>query len=203
MLSPREGHQEDTRPYQDVNFLSPHFSLSTRLAREEGVHEGAWYPWPSERFVTRPFFRSTPMASFVQLPASTPWQQLPWRQRHVRRVYVGSASNLHHEGWKIGGSGALISRQMNALRDGIHASCLRAANTSVCTHLPLSVGSHTIEGRARDPTSRVLDLTRSISKLYYNSVFCPMPVGDACTRKAIIDSLLLGCIPVRQHVVSS
>ena len=39
----------------------------------------------------------------------------------------------------------------------------------------------------------------SIAALYWRSTFCLQPIGDACTRKATIDALLLGCIPVLFH----
>ena len=39
----------------------------------------------------------------------------------------------------------------------------------------------------------------SIARLYWNSTFCLQPQGDAVSRKAIVDSLLLGCIPVLFH----
>lgn len=39
----------------------------------------------------------------------------------------------------------------------------------------------------------------SIARLYWNATFCMHPPGDAVSRKAIIDSLLLGCIPVLFH----
>jgi len=35
-----------------------------------------------------------------------------------------------------------------------------------------------------------------ILELYWRSDFCPHPIGDAPTRKAIVDSLAMGCIPV-------
>lgn len=108
LLSPREGHHDHTKPYPDVNLLAPQFSLSVRFACEEGAYEGSTYEWPSSRFITRAPFRSTPFASFVQLPATTGWEAAPWRSSHPRPLLVGSASNLHHEGWKIGGSGLLV-----------------------------------------------------------------------------------------------
>ena len=40
----------------------------------------------------------------------------------------------------------------------------------------------------------------SIARLYFDATFCMQPPGDAVSRKAIVDSLLLGCIPVLFHV---
>ena len=36
----------------------------------------------------------------------------------------------------------------------------------------------------------------SAASLYWNATFCLMPSGDSVTRKASLDALLLGCIPV-------
>ena len=35
-----------------------------------------------------------------------------------------------------------------------------------------------------------------VLELYWRSTFCPQPLGDAPTRKAIVDALAMGCIPV-------
>ena len=45
---------------------------------------------------------------------------------------------------------------------------------------------------AKEP---VLDIV----ELYLSSTFCLQPMGDSVSRKATIDSLLLGCIPVLFH----
>ena len=35
-----------------------------------------------------------------------------------------------------------------------------------------------------------------VADVYWRSIFCPHPYGDAFTRKAMVDALALGCIPV-------
>ena len=39
----------------------------------------------------------------------------------------------------------------------------------------------------------------AIARSYWNGKFCLQPPGDAVSRKAIVDSVLLGCIPVLFH----
>lgn len=43
----------------------------------------------------------------------------------------------------------------------------------------------------------------NISKLYSDAVFCLQPMGDAISRKGVIDAVLLGCIPVSTRLASS
>jgi len=40
---------------------------------------------------------------------------------------------------------------------------------------------------------------RPVLDAYWNSTFCLQPPGDSISRKAVVDSLLLGCIPVFFH----
>ena len=192
LFTPREGTLTDSHPYADVDFYDRAWGNATRLAVEEGASK---YDWPVERFLPQRFFHAMPLASFVHAAGHHGWPTLPWRLPHRRPLLVASASNLHHSGSKIGGSGRSVTGQMNALRDALFESCRRAANSSRCSHLHLSTGDSANYAKTRQEFA----LIPRIGTLYWNSVFCLQPVGDCCTRKGMIDSMLLGCIPVYFH----
>ena len=77
------------------------------------------------------------------------------------------------------------------LRQRLNASC--AAHAGVCAR----------------PAERVVDTNRrgapkdepvvAIARLYREATFCLQPMGDSITRKAMVDAVLLGCIPVFFH----
>ena len=95
----------------------------------------------------------------------------PWRDRHPRPLLVSGSFNSH-------GS-------FRAGRRRIRNQCLR------------------------DPQQRCLFLSTSavpqgsslhrVFEAYWNSTFCLQPPGDAISRKGVVDSVLLGCIPVFFH----
>jgi len=180
LLSARQGWREDLHPYYNVRFEDAHFGAATRLSAEEG----AKYDWPVEP--TLPLFRGTPQASYVHVSAAARWDDAPWRSQHSRQHLVATASNLIHN---YHGADA-FTKQLNTLRLG--RNCMDANDTRVCTHLALSPTA--VYKKHND-----LRMVRQIGGLYWNTTFCPMAVGDACTRKAIIDAVLLGCIPVFFH----
>jgi len=104
LLTPREGATSDSRPYGDVDFAKEPFEQSIRLALEEGA---ANFSWPTTRFKIQPYFHSTPFASYVHLPAMSLKAESeraapPWRVWRQRVILASTASNLHHEGWRIG-----------------------------------------------------------------------------------------------------
>ena len=138
---------------------------------------------------TRRVFRGTPQASYVHVGAATAWADVPWRAQHGRHRLIGSASNLVH---RYSAGQARFTTPLTQLRLALHASCAAANDSRVCAHLPLSP-------TASYKKLHELRMVREIGAFYVNTTFCPMPIGDACTRKAIIDALLLGCLPVLVH----
>ena len=52
--------------------------------------------------------------------------------------------------------------------------------------------------RAR-PTACAIGSTDNVHDLYASSTFCLQPPGDSVSRRGVIDSLLVGCIPVFFH----
>jgi len=71
------------------------------------------------------------------------------------------------------------------LRSRLGQSC-KAAGAATCTFGELRAnGTHT--------NARAMG---AVLHAYWTSTFCLQPGGDTVTRKGIVDSLLLGCIPV-------
>lgn len=183
ILSPRHGFHYDVSVSYELRLTDSRLGNAIRFAMEEG---DADYPWPGPQRVKR-FFRSTPFPSLVHASSDAPWDALPWRttDRARRSVLIAIAFNaVHKAGPAVG--------QLNTLRDRLLRSCQVAGDPSVCTLLPLSPTNVQIKGYH-------MHLLSNVVKLYWRSTFCLMPVGDACTRKATMDALLLGCIPVIFH----
>ena len=101
---------------------------------------------------------------------------LPWASTHPRRFLVGAA-------WGPGGGS---QGAIHALRVRLREMCEAAPGT--CEFVAPSRGriAHDAGG-----------FEARAAAVYWNSTFCLQPGGDDCTRKAIFDALLLGCIPVR------
>ena len=70
---------------------------------------------------------------------------------------------------------------MARLRQRLIEQC-KAAGAPMCAHsLP--------SGKSPERTAQ----------LYWDATFCLQPGGDTISRKAILDALLLGCVPVLFH----
>lgn len=74
---------------------------------------------------------------------------------------------------------------MLSIRRALNASCTAARE--LCVMHPFTQGQH-YAGLAADAQ-------RAVVELYSKSIFCLQPIGDACVRTGVIDSMLLGCIP--------
>jgi hypothetical protein len=181
LLVSRHGYHYDVSVSYELKITDRRFGLATRFSMEEGR---AQYEWPGAR--TMKFFRSTPFASFIHAHPSTPWSSLPWRTTAAHRTtLVAVAFNAVHK------AGPAV-HQLNTLREALLASCNGAGDQSVCSTLRLSPTHVQVKGYHMRVLGR-------IAALYWRSTFCLQPVGDACTRKATIDAILLGCIPVLFH----
>lgn len=75
---------------------------------------------------------------------------------------------------------------MLSIRRALNASCAAAA--------PQTCVMHTLSPRQHS-NGLAADTQRAVVALYARSVFCLQPIGDACVRTGVIDSMLLGCIP--------
>ena len=78
---------------------------------------------------------------------------------------------------------------MLSIRRALNASCVAAPQTCVKHNFSPRQHFDGLQG----------DAQRDVVALYARSVFCLMPIGDACVRIGVVDSLLLGCIPVVFH----
>lgn len=179
--SPR--HAEKDVPSQMMPCGTHEFSLEdarlqpmTRLAVE------ALTPTPLQGIRHSAGFRSVPSLSYVHAAPTTRWHDLPWRRRPARGLLVAAA---------------FIVKQMTSKRTGMLA--IRSALARACGRRNHSCALTTFA--KADHYSGELPAAAALRTLsmYWNATFCMHPVGDACVRTGVIDSLLLGCIPVVFH----
>jgi len=96
------------------------------------------------------------------------------------------------------------------LRLELRDRCKRLRNASSCTYVepqpstvPLattrSLANGAVDPASTEATSKRVAPYLTIAQLYRRSTFCLQPGGDTISRKAIVDSLLFGCIPVLFH----
>ena len=100
---------------------------------------------------------------------AVPWKVGPVEERPIFAVYAGSAQTLNPDHTKI--------------RRSVVAQCKAEPK---CTYLDLR------------HTSTDTKVSTAVST-YRQSVFCLCPPGDDPARKALMDMILMGCIPVLMH----
>ena len=184
LLTPKSGLSTDMRPLVELDLRAAWLGDAVRLAVEDGA---AGYSYAHR---TRELFRSIPWASYLHVPGDRRWSELPWRDVNATRPVLVAASFAAPRNWNdpVHAGMPKIARR---LRQRLNASC--AAHAGVCAR----------------PAERVVDTNRrgapkdepvvAIARLYREATFCLQPMGDSITRKAMIDAVLLGCIPVFFH----
>ena len=137
-------------------------------------------------------FFSTPYPSFVHVNQTAPMPA--WRPgaAHVNRtLLVGCAFAPDHAKNLKKPNMAEQANRMQQLRHALLRSCIRAGRTR-CEHLLSS----------NLPLPASTSQAMEIARLHLRATFCLQPIGDSFARKGIIDSLVLGCIPVLFHQAS-
>ena len=145
------------------------YSYPAIAALRFAIEEPTRHPVPRSKYM--PGFRSLPPLSMVHAYAQDSWDSVPWRQRHQRLLAVAGAFGLIHP---------TIYNGMNELRLALNASCAAAIGRCTLLHRPS-------------------DDKGAVVSLYWRSIFCLQPYGDGCVRNAVLDALLLGCVPVFFH----
>ena len=185
VITGKQGFSFDRKPYFEVSYSDPRFGNAVRLA----VEQAGDYRWPGGH--SQEFWRSMPWASMVHVDPTLPWSDVPWRARRAgRTILVSGFFGLH----RAGANGA--AKQFNDLRGALHRNC-GAYPTNVCTYL--SPEHVALNKEMQEPAAARDALVTRVTTLYYQSVFCLQPVGDGVSRAAMIDAVLLGCIPVLFH----
>eukprot|EP01041_Mallomonas_annulata_P008043 gene8043-16489_t len=123
------------------------------------------------------------------LPIIRKWRGVPfpaaihWHDDINQKSYPWDANKYNRQRLAVfWGNPQVLNRAGCKLRKVIISQC-EASKPEDCAHY--GSGPH---GRAHHPITDLL--------YYTNTTFCLHPTGDAETRKAIFDSMLLGCIPV-------
>jgi hypothetical protein len=118
----------------------------------------------------------------------------PWQSQHKRHTLIAGAFGVGHG-----------PKEVVELRTSLQRACDALPNHICYFHRlsgPLAALGRrlrAVRNHSRSTASGAEPAWHSIARVYWNSTFCLQPPGDAVSRKAIVDSLLLGCIPVLFH----
>lgn len=133
-----------------------------------------------------------------------PWEEEPKPEsksesksprRDILSLFIGSSKTLSPISNKLRRA---LERQCKAKAD---QGCVWEAVAHSCTALIEKKEEKDVDGTTSTNTGAATmpkkkATTPNAISLYSRTVFCPVPAGDSYTRKAIFDSILLGCIPV-------
>ena len=171
-----DGLDWQTKPLAELDLLDSAFGSATLIS--VGEYQRAWngLSWMgTAKALER--FRSVPYLSMVHIDAEA--EGLPWATKSARprdEPLIAACFLTDHG-----------STEVILLRRALVRSC--EAHPRHCRYIP-----------PEPPRSGIGDQSwHQIAALYWNSTFCVMPPGDTITRKAVVDAVLLGCIPVLFH----
>ena len=207
-LTPRPGAWYfESHPLCELDLLDPRLGAAPRLSIEQRAPREDVNPFA---YKAAAIFTSVPYPSWVRLDATALRQRrsryssrrdsvdtVPWRADHARP-------------FRITGCFSILAGPppVNELRRRLRSQCLNSPGE--CVYFTSSDRLVVVRGRrgragrastsssASPSTSPFASHSRAAA-LYWNSTFCLMPGGDSVTRKATMDALLLGCIPVFFH----
>ena len=222
LLTPRPGaYYFESHPLCEFNLLDPRFGSAARLSIEQILPASDLPPRGPYAYHAAPIFISLPYPSWVRLDmdalqashrVSSPRRASiagptlrgpPWGSRHQRSVRVAAVFGVGVGGGKsgprcIGAGGCTTSLQFRLqLRQRCNERPLGCVYFSVQGANNLGVRSKPTP--AHPASTSKFSFNKAAAVLYTNSTFCLMPGGDSATRKATMDALLLGCIPVLFH----
>jgi len=201
VLSTRIGApQYETNPFCELNLADYRLGSAARLSIEQRAMEEDLPPKGPFAYTASPEYISVPYPSWVRmnttrLDSENSGLPIPWRDAHARSILaVGCFGTraFNIRGPKGIGS---VPHPLAALRIGLHRRCLAASSHA---SLPASLSGISVKCTFLKPNASV-NFAKAAATLYWRSVFCLMPSGDSATRKATLDALLLGCIPVLFH----
>ena len=189
LINPRNGAPNERRPMWELDYMDARLGNVTLL---DLMEPGDW-PWQN-KYKPERRYHSMPHPSVIHLEPGA--SGLPWRSRHVRSVLVAGAFGLIHS--------SRMDKDVTLLRRALTTVCARAAERDCRYHRLELLDNHGRASHPPPPLDAAAAVPReprwhAISRLYWDATFCLQPPGDAVSRKAIIDSLLLGCIPVLFH----
>ena len=160
----------------ELDYLNGLFGSAARVAVES---PGNWKGFTEYHAYHTDVLFGVPFPSFVQLDARA--QGAPWAVPRERTTLAALICGVHGP------------EQTVRLRKKLLQLCGGTSGESSCTAVRFDDNG---KGKLRAETLSAELIT---AQLYWNATFCLQPTGDAVSRKGVIDSLLLGCIPVLFH----
>lgn len=130
-----------------------------------------WYQFPYPAVYHGPALSTPAKLRLARLAASSPSSpSSPWSR------YL----------WSFSGTGRGLAGHLRSLLIKECTKCNRCGKVTQVSE---------VTGSVQQQKDRVAEYAR-LSAIKLQSVFCAEPPGDSVTRKSLIDSIVLGCIPV-------
>lgn len=182
IINPRNGMTWERNPFCELNLGAAQLGAALYLAMEQGPRNGSRWVYPEgycgqvcvpayrPQLLPEPWYWSVPWTSTVHLDLHA-GHTPPWASTHARPVLVAALFGTSHK--------PILPKPTLQLRERLISQC-KAASAAHCQYsLPKSAAA--------------------TARIYWDSTFCLQPGGDSISRKGMVDSLLLGCIPVLFH----
>lgn len=199
VIGTRIGAQRyETNPFCELNLADPRLGNAARLSIEQRAVDEDLPPRGPFTYTSSPEYISVPYPSWVRMPAKRPLNassefSYPWQDTHPRSILVAACFGTR--AFHVRGPTGSVMHPLASLRGNLHRQCLRGESNGSLAVLPDGLTSWCVFLKPNATKA----FASAAAKLYWDSVFCLMPSGDSATRKATIDALLLGCIPVVFH----
>jgi len=142
-----------------------------------------------------------PIAEATGIPTEILKATLPARHSHsvpypsfFHDGLEGSATKPDAFPWAVAAAATTPRPHLAMYAAGMHGNAveLRGLLQEVCTDDPRCE----FKGIPKNPADRTAEWFGSLANAMLSATFCLHPAGDSPSRKGIIDSVLLGCIPV-------
>ena len=205
VLNARTARHWEQEPACELSLADSAFGSPIKLSAEAPEQGRGGWVYPEAPYLPRLMpeggYHSIPWTSTVHLDLDST-RPFPWEARHERPILVIASFAITR--WPA----VQFPRPIHELRVALWNTCKAQQNLTRCT-CASPQGSSSLQSQrllpngAIDPASteatRRPTPMRRIAQLYSRATFCLQPGGDTVSRKAIVDALLLGCIPVLFH----
>ena len=184
IIMARDGLPWDEVPFPELDYRDGQLGSVIKLGIAEYGEswKSQWSDMKGVNVARPDTYHSVPYPAMVHANPTlrgVPWLRPQWR-RNVPLVACAFNPRKH------------LDTTAGMLRHALITNC--ASHGEPWCALQGPEGQNPSQARIGD------QLWAEFAALYFNATFCLQPIGDTITRKAMVDSLLVGCIPVLFHV---